>query len=135
MNHSGSLIGKIALWLVAALGILFVIMIYTGSDTGIDGGLWVAYAAFGACALMAVGFAVAHLASAGKKALPTLLGLAAFVVVLGVSYAISDGSVRPTWNITSDTSKWIGAGITMTLIATAVAVGAILYGEISRMFK
>ncbi len=145
MNHQGSLIGRIALWLVAALGILFVAIIFVGNEadapptetqmTGINGGLWVAYVAFGVCALAAIIFAIIQIVSAGKKALPTLAGLAAFGVVVAISYALSDDSVAPTWDITSDASKWIGAGITMTLIATGVAVLAILYGEITRMLK
>jgi hypothetical protein len=135
MGHSGSLIGRIALWLVAALGILFIILIYTGSETGIDGGLWIAYIAFFLCAGMAVIFGIIHLVTAGKKAVPSLIGLAAFAVLIGISYAIADGSVRPNWDITTNASKWIGAGITMTLLATAIAVLAILYGEVTRMLK
>jgi ABC-type transport system involved in multi-copper enzyme maturation permease subunit len=135
MKHQGSLIANIALWLVAALGVLFIILIYSGSEMGIEGGLWLAYAVFFLCTLMAIGFAIAQMVSAGRKALPTLMGLAAFAVVLGISYVVADGSVRPTWDITTNASKWIGAGITMTLIATGVAVLAILYGEITRMLK
>ena len=135
MNHQGSLIGKIALWIIAALGIIFFLMIYSGNETGIDGGLFLTYAAFILGAGMVLLFAVLQIFTAGRRALPTLIGIGAFLVLLAISYALASGDVRPEWNITSSTSKWIGAGITMTGIAAAAAVLAILYGEISRMFK
>ena len=135
MNHQVSLIGRIALWIIAVLGIVFFIMIYTGNETGIDGGLFLTYAAFAVGAGMAIVFALVNLFTAGKNAMPTLIGLGAFVVLVGLSYAMADDSVRPGWEITSNVSKWIGAGITMTLIAAGIAVLAIVYGEVMRMLK
>ncbi len=135
MNHQGSLIGKIALWAIAVLGIIFFIMIYSGSETGIDGGLWITYIAFFAAAGMAVVFAIMQMISAGKSSLPTLIGVGGFLLLLAISYAMADGDVRPEWNITTSTSKWIGAGITMTMIAAGAAIIAIIYGEITRMLK
>ncbi len=135
MGHQGSLIGKIVLWLISALGVIFIIMIYSGNDLGIDGGLWITYIAFIACAAMALIFGIVGMLSAGKRALPGLIGLGGFLALLFISYAMADGSVQPEWNISESTSKWIGAGITMTGIAAAGAVVAIVFGEINRMFK
>ncbi len=135
MGHTGNLIGRIALWLVAALGILFFIMIYTGSETGIDGGLTLAYVAFALCAGMAVIFGVIHVIAAGKKALSSLIGLAAFGVLVAISYALADGTVRPSWDVTPEASRWIGAGIIATLLALGAAIVAIVFGEIARMLK
>ena len=123
------------LWVIVALGIIFFIMIYSGNETGIDGGLYLTYIAFIACAVMALVFGIVGMLNSGKRALPTLMGLGGFVVLLAISYAMADGSVKPEWNITESTSKWIGAGITMTGIAAAGAVVAIVFGEINRMFK
>jgi len=130
MNHQGSgLIGRIAQYAVALLGILFFIMIYSGNDAGIDGGLWVTYIALGVCAGAALVFSLMGL---NRK---SIIGMGTFLAVLAVAYLMADGSVRPEWGITEGTSKWIGAGIGMFAIALAGAVGAIVYGEVSRLFK
>lgn len=130
MDHNGSgLIGRIAQYAVALLGILFFVMMISGNTSGIDGGLFVAYAAFGISAVVVVVFSLMGL---NRK---SLLGIGAFVVLLGVSYGLADGSVRPEWGITASASKWIGAGITMLIIAMLGAVGAIVYGEVTRLFK
>ncbi len=135
MGHQGSLIAKIALWIIAVLGIVFCVMIYTGSETGIDGGLWVSYASFFLIIAVILVFALVQIFTAGKNALPTLIGIGGFLVLLAISYAIADGTVRPDWGISEGASKWISAGITMTGIAAAAAVLAILYGEVTRFMK
>jgi hypothetical protein len=130
MNHQGSgLIGRIAQWTLALLGIVFTLMIYGGSDVGIDGGLWVTYIAFVLCSATALVFSLMGL---NKK---SLLGMGAFFGLVVVAYIISDGSVRPEWNVSESVSKWIGAGLIMLYVAMAGAVGAIVWGEISRMMK
>lgn len=130
MNHKGSgLIGRIAQYAVALLGILFFVMMIAGNDSGIDGGLYVAYIAFGISALVAVVFSLLGL---NKK---SLIGIAVFGVLMAISYAMADGSVRPEWAISEATSKWIGAGITLLIIAMGGAIAAIVVGEVSRIFK
>jgi hypothetical protein len=130
MNHKGSgLIARVAQYAVALLGILFFIMIYSGNDSGIDGGLYVTYVAFFLGAGMALVFSLVGLT---KK---SLIGMGGFLVLLAISYALADGSVRPEWGITESTSKWIGTGIIMFVIAMVGAVGAIVVGEVSRVFK
>jgi hypothetical protein len=130
MNHQGSgLLGRIVQWGLALLGIIFTVMIFTGSETGIDGGLWVTYLAFGLCTLSVLVFSLRGLT---KK---SLIGIGSFLGLLAVAYLLSDGSVQPGWNISESSSKWIGAGLIMLYVAMAGAVGAILYGEIARMLK
>lgn len=130
MNHQGSgLIGRIAQYAVAILGIIFFIMILSGKQAGIDGGLYITYVAFFVSAGVALVFSLLGLT---RK---SLIGFGLFAVLLGISYAMADGSVKPEWDITASTSKWIGAGIIMLVIAMAGAVGAIAYGEITRLFK
>jgi hypothetical protein len=130
MNHSGTaLIGRVAQWALAALGIIFVVMIFSGNEAGIDGGLWVTYIAFGLSTLIAVVFSLTNLT---KK---SLLGIGLFVVLLAVAYGVSDSSVRPEWNISESASKWIGAGLILLYLSLFGAIAAILYGEITRLLK
>lgn len=130
MNHQGTgLIGRIAQYAIAVLGIIFFIMIVSGNTAGIDGGLYVTYIAFFISAGIALVFSLMGLT---KK---SLIGIGAFVVVFALAYAMSDGSVQPEWNISESTSKLISTGLHMLMIATLGAVGAIVFGEVTRMLK
>lgn len=130
MNHPGTaLIGRVAQWALAVLGIIFVVMIFSGNEVGIDGGLWVTYIAFGLSTLIAVVYSLTNLT---RK---SLLGIGLFVIVLAVAYGVSDSSVRPEWNISESASKWIGAGLILLYLSLFGAIAAILYGEITRMLK
>jgi len=129
MNHANNPIARIAMWAVMVLGALFTIMIWTGSDAGISGGLWLTYVAMAIATLSTLLFAVMGI---NRKA---LIGIGAFAVLLLVAYLMADGDTRPEWEISSNASKWAGAGIGMALLGIAGAVGTIVYGEVTRLFK
>ena len=129
------MIGKIILWLIVALGVVFFIMIFSGNETGINGGLWLTYITMLAAAGLAIVFGIVQMISAGKASIPSLIGIGAFAVLVAITYAMADDSVKSGWGITPGASQWIGAGITMTLLAAGVAVAAIIFGEVSRIFK
>ncbi len=113
---------------MAVLGIIFTVMIFSGSETGIDGGLWITYIAFGLSAATAVIFSFTALS---KK---SLIGIGGFLGLLVVAYVLADGSVQPGWNISEGISSF-GTGLILFYVAMAGAIGAILYGEITRMLK
>ncbi len=129
MHQGSNLIGRIAQWAIMGLGVLFTIMIFAGSDAGIDGGLWITYIALGIAAIATLGFSLQGLT---KK---SLIGLGAFLALFVVAYVLDGGTVRPGWNVTESTSKWIGAGLILMYIALIGAICMIIYGEITRMFK
>lgn len=127
--HKSSPLGRIVMWVIGVLGALFTVFIFMGKDWGIDGGLYISYIAFAVAALTTLVFSLLGL---NRKSLIAFVG---FALLLVVAYLISDGSVRPEWNISESTSKWIGAGIILSYLAMLGSVGAILYGEITRMMK
>ncbi|HOP43975.1 MAG: hypothetical protein R2810_03355 [Flavobacteriales bacterium] len=132
-GNSAALVGKVAQWAIAALGIIFVIMILSGSESsGINGGLFISYIAFGLCAVVALVFSLIGVLSGGKK---TLMGIGGFAVLCLVAYLMASDSVETGWDITSDTSKWIGMGLGLFYILFGAAAAAILIGEVSRLFK
>jgi len=135
MDHKSSvLIGNIALWGIAGLGTLFFLMIMFGQDSGIDGGLYLTYVAFGLGILLALASGVMSLLhSASIKSM--LMPLGAFIVLFGISYFLADGAVKPSWGITESASKLIGAGLIMTSLAALIAVVAAIYGWVSSFFK
>lgn len=127
--HKSSPLGRIVMWVIGVLGALFTVFIFMGKDWGIDGGLYISYIAFAVAALTTLVFSLLGL---NRKSLIAFVG---FALLLVVAYLISDGSVRPEWNISESTSKWIGAGIILSYLAMLGSMGAILYGEITRMMK
>ena len=132
-GNSAALVGKVAQWAIAALGIIFVIMILSGSESsGINGGLFISYIAFWLCAVVALVFSLIGVLSGGKK---TLMGIGGFAVLCLVAYLMASDSVETGWDITSDTSKWIGMGLGLFYILFGAAAAAILIGEVSRLFK
>ena len=132
-GNSAALVGKVAQWAIAALGMIFVIIILSGSESsGINGGLFISYIAFGLCAVVALVFSLIGVLSGGKK---TLMGIGGFAVLCLVAYLMASDSVETGWDITSDTSKWIGMGLGLFYILFGAAAAAILIGEVSRLFK
>ncbi|HRD51991.1 MAG TPA: hypothetical protein PKY96_05010 [Flavobacteriales bacterium] len=130
MKHtSTNSIGRIAQWALMGLGVLFTIMIFTGSELGIDGGLWITYIAMAIATVAAIGFSVTGLT---RK---SLIGIGAFVGLLLIAYLISDGSDAAKYNLSEGASKWVGAGLITMYVALFGAIGAIVYGEVTRMFK
>jgi hypothetical protein len=74
-----------------------------------------------------------------KGSLKVLLILAIMVVVAIVSYVLSTNEFTTAqlekMQITETTSKLVGAGLFFTYFLSAVALLAIVYSAVSRMFK
>ena len=135
MSHkSSALLGQIALWGISGLGVIFFIMIMLGKDAGIDAGLYLTYAAFGIGILLAVLSGVMSLFSGGDVK-STLIPIGGFLALFAISYLLADGTVKPTWNISETASKLISAGLTMTAIATLLAVGAAIFGAVKKLIN
>ena len=131
MSHkSSALLGNITLWGISGLGVIFFVMIMLGNDTGIDGGLYLAYIALFLGILLALLSGLFSLLRGGDLK-GTLLPLGAFLAFFAISY----GTVKPAWNISESASKLISAGLNMTAIATLVAVGLAVYGAIMKLIK
>jgi hypothetical protein len=120
MQKSSALLGNIALWAIAALGVVFFVMIMSGKESGIDAGLYLTYAAFGLGILLAVASGIMSLFTGGNIK-GTLLPIGAFLALFAISYLLADGSVS--------------AGLNMTGLAVLVAVGAALYGAVKKLIK
>lgn len=117
-----------------------------GMGGSLDGFFYVIYAAIFICTLLALGFAVLRAAQAPKKAVGALVGIALLLVVLGISYAIADDSVK--WvgksaeeirqineQYSSGIRKFSGAAINATFIFLLLAVGSLFGMEVYRLIK
>ncbi len=105
----------------------------------VDTGLYLTYVLVGICVAGILGFSVANILKNPAAAKSALIGIAGLVVVFVLSYALSDGSDATTMfadeGITETTSKRVGMGLGTFYVLTAVAILAILYVEVSRLFS
>ncbi|MBN2237749.1 MAG: hypothetical protein JW729_09320 [Bacteroidales bacterium] len=109
------------------------------SDVVLDGYFWIAYIAFGLSALFAILFPIIQIFQDPKAAVRTFVILA-FLVVLGfVAYYLSDNTFTPAeldkMKTTADISVWVGAGLIYTYFVFVLAVVAVIYANISSLFK
>lgn len=89
-------------------------------------------------AATAILFSIANLVTHPKKAKTTLIGVAALLVVMALSYAIagSDVSIKmKDLGVTESTSKWSGAGLIAFYILAAMAILSAVYSGVSKMIK
>lgn len=92
------------------------------------------------CAAAAVIFGIVFFFSNIKKNIGMLIGIVAFAVIALISvYVLADNSIHPGWvtdvKATPNESRLGGGGIYMVYILGVVAIGSILWTEVSRFFK
>ena len=105
----------------------------------VDSGLYLTYVLIGICVIGILGFSVANIAKNPGGAKSALVGIGGLALVFILTYVFSDGSDAMTVfaedGITESTSKTVGMGLGTFYALTAVAIGAILYVEVSRLFS
>lgn len=134
-------LSKIVQWfLYIMLGIsaLFGVLFYAGTITE-DLLLTWGYILLGVTVLATLVAAFSNILLKPKGSLKILVILAVMVVVAIVSYALSTNEFTAAqlekMQITERTSKMVGAGLFFTYFLAAVALLAIVYSAVSRMFK
>tara|TARA_B110000196_G_C21130040_1_gene657988 strand:- start:1063 stop:1392 length:330 start_codon:yes stop_codon:yes gene_type:complete len=107
-------------------------------DNLINIGILVTYVMIGIATLTIIVFGVKNILSNTrntKKTLYTILGL---VVICVVSYLIASDEVLQSYEkykISSTQSQNVGAGLIMFYILSVLAISAILYAELSKVFS
>jgi predicted permease len=104
----------------------------------INAGMWIFYillfASIGAAVIMPLMHAVKTPGTFKKS----LVGIGSLVVLFGVSYVLSGSDVtaiNAAKGITPESSKMIGAGLTMFYFALFGSIIGIIYSEISKAIK
>lgn len=105
------------------------------SDTLISIGLYITYFLLVLAVVSTVLFGVAQVVRNFRKAKGALIGVLVLVTIAVFSFAVNAGDPYPAFGIGPITSRWIGAGITSTLILVGLGVLAAVYTEVSKMFK
>jgi len=104
----------------------------------VDAGLYIAYAMFFIGLIAAVVMPVLNSLGDPKSLMKTGMGIGAIVVVYLIGYIISGSEVTDVYTqfgVDEGSSKSIGGGIIMVYLLALIAVGGIVFGEISRIIK
>lgn len=97
--------------------------------------------ALAVCALAAVAFGLIFFISNIKQRLSTLLGIVGFVAIGLISfYVLADGTVLRAYevsgiSVSEGESAFAGGGIYMVYILGILALAAIVWAEVSKIFK
>jgi hypothetical protein len=134
-------LSKIVQWfLYAMLGVsaLFGVLFYIGTISE-DLLLTWGYVLLGVTVLATLIAAFSNILLKPKGSLKILVILAVMVVVAIISYTLSSNEFSAAqlekMQITAATSKMVGAGLMFTYFLAVVALLAIVYSAVSRMFK
>lgn len=96
--------------------------------------MYVAYAILLICVVAVLGFVIKGLFSGNVK--NTLIGLGSFVVILVVSFLVSEGqetALRDGDVLSEYGSRWVSAGLTMFYILVALAILAIVASNVKSL--
>lgn len=108
------------------------------NDGLINAGMWLFYILLIASVAAAVIMPLLHAVKTPGTFKKSLVGVGALVVLFGISYVLSGSevtAVHAAKGITPDTSKMIGAGLTMFYFALFGSIIGIIYSEISKAIK
>ncbi|MCG2417692.1 hypothetical protein K8089_01570 [Aequorivita sp. F47161] len=134
---------KIVALLLSVAGIIFLAMIIAKGDTavvetgeGVDGFLYVAYIIFAITVAFVLFFVVKGIFAGNIK--NTLISVGAFLLIVVVSYVLSDGNPLATQDggmLSESGSKWVGTGLYAFYILAIIAVGSMVFGGIKKVTK
>ena len=101
-------------------------------------GIIITYIMIGFAALTAISFGVKKILSNTKNAKKTLFTILGLVIVCIASYVFASDEVLQSYEkykISASESKNVGMGLIMFYTLAILAVGAILYSELSKAFS
>ena len=142
-----SKITSYVMYVFLGLGALLVILYYLGLSYGgvfslVSEGviLNLAYIYFGIAAITSIMFPIIYLVANPKGAINVIIGLVFIGLVVLISYFLASGQVMhiPSYSGTDNvpgTLKAVGTGLYTMYILFFLSIIAILYSEISGVFK
>ena len=121
---------------IIAIGIVMVLLILFGNEGMVGAALGLTYIALVVCAIAAIGFGVYLFASNIKNNKKGIISLGAFVAIILISYLTASSDIPAIkQQVTEGTVKMVGGGIVAFYLLLIGAVGAIVYAEVSKLFK
>ncbi|MCB9186982.1 MAG: hypothetical protein H6601_09575 [Flavobacteriales bacterium] len=98
-------------------------------------GIIICYILLAVAVLSAVVFPIIQLAQNPKNAKGALMGIGALIVVVGISYVLASDNNPSNMEITPEAAKQVGTGLYAFYILAAVAIVALVYSEVAKLFK
>ena len=98
-------------------------------------GIIICYILLAVAVLTAVVFPIIQLAKNPKGAKGALVGIGALIVVVAISFALSSDSNPSKIEITAEAAKQVDTGLFAFYILAIVAIGALVYSEVAKLFK
>ncbi len=92
-------------------------------------GEWMAYIA----AFVTLLFAIYQIATNPRSLKKTLITVAGFLVVVGIAYAVADGTGSDA--VSESGSKWVGTGLYTFYFLAVLAIASIVYSGITKRFS
>jgi len=143
---------KIILWVIMGISLILFGWFYFGSDVSGTKGtnlaepvatnymLWWAYILFGLAVIITLIFALVNIFTNPGGAKKALVSLVIIAILVGVSYLLASNQTlkMPGYEGGGNTPvvlKWVGTGLIATYLLAAIAILAILYVEIVKIFK
>jgi hypothetical protein len=118
--------------------IVISIVLVVAALFSVDAGLYASYALFGISIVVAVVLPLfGSLKSPGELKKPAM-AVAGIVLLFVISYALSGSDVtaiQAAKGVTENTSKLVGAGLTMFYLISGIAVIGLIYSEINKALK
>ena len=101
-------------------------------------GIILTYLMIGFATFAAIGFGIKKMLSNQNSSKKTLYSIGGLVLIFIISYLMSSDEILGSYEkyeITSSTAKQVGMGLMTFYILAIVAIGAILYSELSKKFS
>lgn len=103
------------------------------NESVINLGMYVTYGLLIIAALTAVIFPIIQMFWNFRKSIPALIGVAALVIIVLISYSVSTNEVYE--NAGPNVSQWVGGGITATMVLIGLAVVSAIFTEVYKLFR
>ena len=103
------------------------------NESVIDIGMYVTYGLLVVAALAAIVASIIQMAGNFRKAIPALIGIAALVIIVLISYSTSTSEAYE--NASPAVSQWVGGGIKATITLIGLALISAVFTEVYKYFR
>jgi len=98
-------------------------------------GIIICYILLAVATVAAVVFPIIQFAQNPKNAKGALIGVGALIVVVGIAYVLASDNNPSNMEITASAAKQVGTGLYAFYFLSAVAIVAVVYSEVAKLFK
>ena len=140
-------INNILMYVFIAVGVLLMVATMTSGLTAddkecvdcwhVNAFIYFTYFLFVGAIIAALAGVIMKAISDPKALIGSLIGVGGMLVIVGISYALADGTVLKVYGteVTETSVRWSDAGLITFYILFALSILSILYTGVSKFFK